>query len=71
MKQSTGALNIVPAGKLPFDFFVIGDAEVLFKAGKTEEGNKIINDVMKYAKEYLELCNSNGSLVCVSEWIIP
>jgi hypothetical protein len=47
-------LEIVPAEKLPFDFFVIGDAEVLFKAGKTEEGNKIINDVMKYAKEYLD-----------------
>jgi len=47
-------LEIVPAEKLPFDFFVIGDAEVLFRAGKTDEGNRIINDVMKYAKGYLD-----------------
>jgi hypothetical protein len=47
-------LEIVPAEKLPFDFFVIGDAEVLFRAGKPEEGNRIINDVIKYSKEYLD-----------------
>ncbi len=47
-------LEIVPAEKLPFDFFVVGDAEVLFRAGKPEEGNRIINEVIKYSKEYLD-----------------
>jgi tetratricopeptide (TPR) repeat protein len=47
-------LEIVPPEKLPYDFFVIGLAEVLIKAGKVEEGNKIINNVIKYSKEYLD-----------------
>ncbi len=47
-------LEIVPAEKLPSDFFVLGLAEVLIRAGKEEEGNKIINDVIKYSKEYLD-----------------
>jgi hypothetical protein len=47
-------LEIVPAEKLPYDFFVLGLAEVLIRAGKSDEGNKIISDVMKYSKEYLD-----------------
>jgi hypothetical protein len=47
-------LEIVPPEKLPYDFFVVGLAEVLIKAGKAEEGNRIINDVIKYSKEYLD-----------------
>jgi len=47
-------LEIVPAEKLPYDFFVLGLAEVLIKAGYNEEGIKIINDVMRYSKEYLD-----------------
>jgi hypothetical protein len=47
-------LEIVPAEKLPYDFFVLGLAEVLIRAGKSDEGDKIINDVMKYSKEYLD-----------------
>lgn len=47
-------LEIVPVEKLPSDFFVLGLAEVLIRAGKEEEGNKIINDVIKYSKEYLD-----------------
>lgn len=47
-------LEIVPAGKLPYDFFVLGLAEVLIRAGEGEEGNKVLNDVMKYSKEYLD-----------------
>ncbi len=47
-------LEIVPAGKLPYDFFVLGIAEVLIKAGEGEEGTKVLNDVMKYSKEYLD-----------------
>ncbi len=51
-------LEIVPAGKLPYDFFVISLAEVLIRAGEEEEGNKVLNDVMKYSKEYLDFAIS-------------
>ncbi len=37
-------LEIVPAEKMPNDFFTIGLAEVLLRAGKKEEGEKLIND---------------------------
>jgi hypothetical protein len=47
-------LDIVPSDKMPYDFFTIGIAEVLIGAGKTEEGEKLLNDVIKYSKEYLD-----------------
>jgi hypothetical protein len=47
-------LEIVPQKKMPDDFFSIGIAEVLIRAGKTEEGEKILNDVVGYSKEYLD-----------------
>jgi hypothetical protein len=47
-------LEIVPAKKMPFDFFVISLAEVLVRAGKTVEGEKLLNDVINYSKEYLD-----------------
>jgi hypothetical protein len=47
-------LEIVPSSKMPYDFFTIGIAEVLIIAGKTEEGEKLLNDVMTYSKEYLD-----------------
>jgi hypothetical protein len=47
-------LEIVPAKKMPYDFFTIGIAEVLINAGKTEEGEKLLNDIIKYSKEYLD-----------------
>jgi len=47
-------LEIVPAKKMPYDFFTIGIAEVLIEAGKTQEGEKLLNDVMSYSKEYLD-----------------
>jgi hypothetical protein len=47
-------LEIVPPQKMPYDFFTIGIAEVLINAGKTEEGEKLINDVINYSKEYLD-----------------
>jgi hypothetical protein len=46
-------LEIVPASKMPNDFFSIGIAEVLIRAGKTDEGNKLINEITTYSKEYL------------------
>jgi len=47
-------LEIVPAGKLPYDFFVLSLAEVLIRAGNDDEGKKIITDVITYSKEYLD-----------------
>jgi hypothetical protein len=47
-------LEIVPDKKIPYDFFTVGIAEVLIRAGKTEEGKKLINDVIEYSKEYLD-----------------
>jgi hypothetical protein len=47
-------LEIVPSEKLPYDYFTVGIAEVLIGAGKTEEGEKLLNDVLKYSKEYLD-----------------
>jgi hypothetical protein len=47
-------LEIVPSKKLSYDFFTIGIAEVLISAGKTEEGERLLNDVINYSKEYLD-----------------
>lgn len=47
-------LNIVPPEKLSYDFFAIGLAEVLIRAGKTEEGGKLIEEIMDYAMGYLD-----------------
>jgi hypothetical protein len=47
-------LEIVPAEKMPYDFFVLGLAEVLIRAGQIEKGNGIIDNVIKYSKEYLD-----------------
>jgi hypothetical protein len=47
-------LEIVPSNKMPFDFFTIGIAEVLITAGKTEEGEKLLSDIINYSKEYLD-----------------
>ncbi len=47
-------LEIVPSKKLPYDFFTIGIAEILIRAGKTEEGEKLLNDIIDYSKEYLD-----------------
>jgi len=47
-------LEIVPAEKLPNDFFSIGLGVVLIRSGQKEEGNKIIGDIINYAKDYLD-----------------
>jgi hypothetical protein len=50
----TRGLELVPAEKMPNDFFSIGIAEVLIRAGKTEEGEKLLNQIIAYSKEYLD-----------------
>jgi len=47
-------LEIVPAWKLPYDYFTLSGGEVLIRAGKKEEGEKIINEIISYATGYLE-----------------
>jgi len=48
------ALNIVPPEKLPYDYFTVGLAENLLKAGEKEEGEKLISEIISYSKEYLD-----------------
>ncbi len=47
-------LEIVPSDKLPYDYFAIGIAEVLIRAGEKEEGEKIAGSVLDYSKAYLD-----------------
>lgn len=47
-------LGIVPAVKMPDDFFSIGLAEVLIRAGNRDEGLMIIDTIVNYAREYLD-----------------
>ncbi len=47
-------LEIVPAQKMPNDFFSAGLAEVLLRAGEKEEGERIINEIIGYSKTYLD-----------------
>jgi hypothetical protein len=54
-------LSLVSTDKLPNDYFSITPAEVLIWAGKKEEGEKIINDVINYSVGYLEYAISLGS----------
>ena len=51
-------LEFIPSSKIPHDFFSLGPAEVLIRAGNKEEGDKIINEVIKYSKEYLDYAAS-------------
>ncbi len=47
-------LSIVPAEKMPNDFFSIGLAEVLIMAGRKEEGERLLSEVIDYSKKYLD-----------------
>ncbi len=46
--------EIVPTSRLPDDYFSTGLAEVLIRAGRKDEGEKIIDKVLSYSKEYME-----------------
>ncbi len=47
-------LELVPAEKMPNDFFTIGLAEILIRGGKVEEGEKLLGDIVNYSREYLD-----------------
>jgi hypothetical protein len=46
-------IAVVPAEKLPHDYFSIVLAEDLIKAGHNEEGMKLIDDIIGYSDQYL------------------
>lgn len=47
-------LEIVPASKMPNDYFSMSLAEVLLKAGEKEEAEKVIDEILDYSREYLD-----------------
>ncbi|MGB8492128.1 MAG: DUF2723 domain-containing protein [Bacteroidales bacterium] len=51
---SRRGLEIVPPKKMPYDFFTLNIGEVLLKAGKHDEGMKLIDSIMNYSKQYLD-----------------
>ncbi|HEX2969464.1 MAG TPA: DUF2723 domain-containing protein [Bacteroidales bacterium] len=61
LEAARRGLEIVPAGKMPYDYFVTGIAKAYFRAGKTEEGEKLLNDVINYANTYLDYAVGMGN----------
>ena len=47
-------LELVPEDKLPHDYFSIGPAGMLIRAGQKEEGEKLLTSIVGYAKDHLE-----------------
>jgi hypothetical protein len=47
-------LDLVPASKIPYDYFSIGSAELLVKAGMKQEGEGILNSIIDYADDHLD-----------------
>jgi hypothetical protein len=54
-------LQIVPGEKLPYDFFAVDIAEVLYRAGQKAEAEKLVNSIISYSKEYLEYAMTLGT----------
>ncbi len=54
MEAAKRGLEIVPADKMPLDYFVIGIAKAYLDAGEVEEGKMILNDIVTYSKTYLD-----------------
>lgn len=52
--------EIVPVEKVPEDYYSVGFAEILIRAGKKDEGEKLIDEIVNYAKEYLNYAVSLG-----------
>jgi hypothetical protein len=47
-------IELVPAEKMPHDFFSVGLAGVLIRAGKVEEGRQLLSNIIAYSKGYLD-----------------
>ncbi|MCX6333070.1 MAG: DUF2723 domain-containing protein [Bacteroidia bacterium] len=54
LEAVTRGLELVPVTKLPDDYFSIEPAEVMVRAGKKEDGEKIFISIVDYAKDHLE-----------------
>jgi hypothetical protein len=51
-------LAIVPPEKMPNDFFSIGFAEVLLRAGEKAEGENLVDEIFDYSASYLKYASS-------------
>ena len=51
-------LDIVPVTKMPNDYFSIQLAEVLFRVGKKEEGERLLKEIIDNSRGYLEFAIS-------------
>jgi hypothetical protein len=54
LEAAKRGLELVPADKMPLDYFVTGIAKAYLRAGEKEEGTRIINEIIKYSKTYLD-----------------
>jgi hypothetical protein len=50
-------INLVPNEKMPDDFFNLWNAEALIMAGRTEEGEKLVNEITNYSISYLDFAS--------------
>jgi hypothetical protein len=51
-------LNIVPASKIPHDYFSVGLAEALILCDHKEAGEKLLNEILLYCSDYLSYATS-------------
>ena len=54
LQVANKAMEIVPSNKMPHDFFSIGIVETLYRAGETEAAEMLVNEIIAYAKSYLD-----------------
>lgn len=60
LEAARRGLEIVPPEKMPYDFFITGIAELMIKAGKTDEGRELINSIINYSRSYLDYAVGMG-----------
>jgi hypothetical protein len=53
LEVAARGLSIVPETKMPYDYFTVTLAETYIRAGKKDEGMKIMDSIIKYADNYL------------------
>lgn len=54
LEVAAKGLEMVPASKMPNDYFSVGIAETFIRGGKKEDGLKIINEALEYSRSYLQ-----------------
>ena len=54
LKAINKGLSIVPADKIPHDYFSVQLAEDLIRCGKKKEGLKLLDSILNYSRQYLE-----------------